>query len=98
MARSSGRLLTANRGPWITDFVCVEDPVAGGVAQRIEDPAAAMNVPPSLRVRPLDILAQEQKGSPFLVVQCGGILGTRDMRLVPVSEFEFRSLSTIGAT
>ena len=71
--------------------------IGGGVAQRIEESAAAARVAPALGMHALDVVAHVQKIGPGLIVEVRGPGRPRDVRLAAVGEFDLGPLAAIGA-
>src|SRR5690606_36971045 len=72
--------------------------VTDGLAHRVEEPCAAMDMAPALEMDAARVAADEEVVAPFLVGEGGRIGGPRDMRLAAIGEFEFgQVLLAVGA-
>ena len=69
--------------------------IGGGVAQRVEEPPAAVGVTPALGVHARDVVAQVQEVGPLLRLDGGGCARPGDVRLAAVGELELGALAAV---
>src|SRR5450631_3275796 len=68
--RSGSSLITAiERRSWLSGLVDREKVIGGGVAQRVEESAAAARVAPALGINTLGVAAHIEKVGPRLIVE-----------------------------
>src|SRR5215470_19791332 len=95
--RRSRRRPRRRRGRRLTDLVGGEELIRGGVAQRVEEPAAAVRMSPALGMHPTGVVAQVKIMCPLLGADLRRDTRTGNVRLPAVDELGLRSLATEGA-
>jgi len=72
--------------------------IRGGVAQGVEEAAAAAGVAPAFGVQAFEVGAHVEKVGPCLVVELGRPFGARQMSFAAVGELEFGAFTAVGET
>ena len=85
-------------GAGLARLVGEQEAVGDGLAHRVEEAGAAVDVAPALEVVAARVGADEEEVAPFLVGQLRRVGGPRDVRLARVGELELRAvLVAVGA-
>src|SRR5262252_4787330 len=95
--RRSRRRPRRRRGRRLADLVGGEELIRGGVAQRVEEPAAAVRVSPALGMYPAGVVAQVKIMRPLLGADLRRDTRTGNVRLPAVDELSLWALAAVGA-